>query len=215
VNQPLAAIGANGAAALRWLARPEPDLAETRQALERIIRDSRLASEVITGIRGMLKKGEPQYVSLHMPQLLEQAARLVQRELQSRGVTLTIQAAADLPAVRGDRVQLQQVLINLLMNGAQAMVATKGPRALEVRAEQADDETVLVQVRDRGVGIPEENMGRLFGAFFTTKPSGMGMGLAICRSTIEAHGGRIWAERPDGPGALIAFRLPVAKEGGA
>ncbi|WP_165837189.1 PAS domain-containing sensor histidine kinase [Phenylobacterium hankyongense] len=215
VNQPLAAISANGAAALRWLDRPEPQLGETRAALERIIRDGRRASEIVAGIRGMLKKSDPQYARLDIPQLIDDVARLVQRELQARGATLKVRTAPDLPAVRGDHVQLQQVLINLLINGAQAMAGTPGPRTLEVNAELADDEHVLVQVRDSGAGISEENMGRLFGAFFTTKPDGMGMGLAICRSTVEAHGGRIWAERPDGPGALIAFSLPTAQAAAA
>jgi PAS domain S-box-containing protein len=212
VNQPLAAISANGQAALRWLRRPDPDLAEAGKALERIIRDGRRAGEVVAGIRSMLKKGEPHFAALDVPQLIDEAAGLVQRELQARNVKLTVQAAPRLPAVLGDHVQLQQVLINLLINGAQAMAATEGPRTLEVRVQRADDNNVLVQVRDSGVGISEENMGRLFGTFFTTKPEGMGMGLAICRSTIEGHGGRIWAERPDGPGALIAFSLPIAEE---
>jgi PAS domain S-box-containing protein len=211
VNQPLAAISANGEAALRWLSRREPNLGETRSALERIIRDGRRASEVVAAIRGMLKKGNAKYAPLDVAQLIDDAARMVQRELQKRGVTLKVRAARDLPPVLGDQIQLQQVVINLLINGAQAMAAIEKPRTLEVSAEQADDGRVLVQVRDCGVGIPEENMGRLFGAFFTTKPDGMGMGLAICRSTIEAHGGRIWAGRPDGPGALIAFSLPTAQ----
>ena len=212
VNQPLGAIATNGEAALRFLGRPQPDLEEVRGALERIIQGSKRASEVVARVRATLKKGAPEKVRVDLGEVIEEAGQLVQREFQSRSVTLLLHVDPGLPGVLGDRVQLQQVLINLMINGAQAMTEVDGQRRLAVSAGLAEDRCIRVQVRDTGPGIAEADMQSLFGAFFTTKPNGMGLGLAICRSTIESHGGEIRALQPDGPGALIEFTLPAAEE---
>ena len=213
VNQPLAAIVTNGEASLRWLNRPEPELDEVRSSLQRVIRDGKRASEVVGRIRALLKKGAPQTGPVDLVEVIEEAALLVQRELQAQRVSLTLDLAPGLPPVRGDRIQLQQVVINLLVNGVHALEAVSDrPRRLAVRAGPGEDGQVAVTVSDNGVGIPEENMARLFGAFFTTRDAGMGMGLAICRSTLEAHGGRIWAETPADGGARLSFVLPALAE---
>ena len=212
VNQPLGAIATNGEAALRFLGRPQPDLEEVRAALERIILGSKRASEVVARIRSTLKKGAPEKVRVDVGEVIKEAGQLVQREFQSRSINLLLHVDPGLPSVLGDRVQLQQVIINLLINGAQAMAEIDGQRRLAVSAGLAEDRFIRVQVRDTGPGIAEADMRSLFGAFFTTKPNGMGLGLAICRSTIESHGGEIRALRPDGPGALIEFTLPAAEE---
>lgn len=210
VNQPLAAIVTNGEASLRWLNRPEPELGEVRSAIERVIRDGKRASDVVGRIRALLKKGAPQTAPVDLVELIEEAALLVQRELQTNHVSLALDLAGDLPPVLGDRIQLQQVVINLLVNGVNALDAVSDrPRRLAVQAAHGEDGQVAVTVRDNGVGIAEDDLGKLFGAFFTTRADGMGMGLAICRSTIEAHGGRIWAQPVDGPGAEMRFTLPA------
>jgi PAS domain S-box-containing protein len=210
VNQPLGAIATNSEAALRFLGRPEPDLGEVREALNRIILGSNRASDVVARTRALLRKGTPEKVPLNLGEVIGEAALLVQRELQRGRVLLTLEVEPAIPPVVGDRVQLQQVIINLLINAAHAMERMDDPRRLVVRAVLTEDRSVRVQVRDTGVGIAEADMERLFGSFFTTKADGMGLGLAVCRSIVEAHGGRIAAERVDGPGALIAFTLPLA-----
>jgi PAS domain S-box-containing protein len=218
VNQPLAAIVTSGEACLRWLDRPEPDLGEARSALERVIRDGRRASDVVGRIRALLKKADPQKLPLAVNDIVEEAVLLVQRELLNHQVVLRLELAPELPPVLGDRVQLQQVVINLLMNGAQAMANVQGrARNLTVTTAMAKgeggEEEVVVCVQDAGDGIPPENLARLFSAFFTTRPSGMGMGLSICRSTVEAHGGRISAaNRGDDGGAQLRFALPALVE---
>lgn len=211
VNQPLGSIATNSEAALRFLDRPKPDLDEVREALKRISTGSSRASEVVARIRGLLKKGQPEKTSLVLGEVISEAGLLLQRELQRERIVLSLELDPAIPVVFGDRVQLQQVIINLLVNGAHAMAEVEGPRRLVVRADLTEDRWIRVQVSDTGVGIPEEDMDRLFGTFFTTKAGGMGLGLAICRTIIETHGGRIAAKQTDGPGALIEFTLPVAE----
>ncbi|WP_084507248.1 sensor histidine kinase [Geminicoccus roseus] len=210
INQPLAAIVTNGHAGLRWLQREEPDLGEVRAAIERMIADGKRAGDIIWGLRELSRKAMPECTAVDLACLIDQALALVQHELLRHEVVLTREVPADLPPVQGDRVQLQQVLINLLINGIQAMAGVADrPRELWVRARRQEDGQVLVMVEDRGTGIDLEILDRLFLPFFTTRPDGMGMGLSICRSIVQAHGGRISASCNPGPGATIQFSLPV------
>ena len=210
VNQPLAGVVTNGHACLRWLARAVPDLQEARAAVERIIRDGQRASEVIQRIRALATKTDPQRARLDLHDVIHEVVRLVHREVLGHQVSLRTDLAPALPPVLGDRVQLQQVLINLVINGIDAMTSvTDRPRALLIRAHQLDADRVGVAVQDAGIGIDPVHIDQLFHPFFTTKPSGMGMGLSISRSIIEAHGGRLWAAPNAGPGATFQFILPL------
>ena len=213
VNQPLAAIVTAGEACLRWLGHEPPQLGEVRSAVESMIGDSVRASEVVSGLRSLSKKATPQRTHLNLNHIVDEVVLLVRREVFNHGVSLQLELAPALPPVLGDRVQLQQVIMNLLVNAIQAMAAvTDRPRELFVRTHRPEGEQVFIEVRDTGIGIDPENLKQLFNAFFSTKPNGMGMGLSICRSIIEAHGGRIWASRNDGPGATFHVTLPADLE---
>jgi PAS domain S-box-containing protein len=208
VNQPLAAVITNGEACLRWLGNERPDLAEARGAVARIIRDGNRASEVIRRLRALTKKTDPHKTPLDINDVVYDVVALVQREVLSHRVRLRFDLDADLPPVFGDRVQLQQVIINLMMNGIEAMAGvTERPRELLIRSRRHEGGHVLVAVQDSGIGIDSEHLDRLFTAFFTTKTDGMGMGLSICRSIVEAHGGEVWASLNDGPGATFQFTI--------
>ncbi|MDE1182138.1 ATP-binding protein [Paraburkholderia sp.] len=216
VTQPIAAISTCGSAALRWLTRPTPDVAEARQSVAQMVRDAQRAGDVIQQIRSMATKRDRQPKRLDLNAVVGESIELVRRELERHRVELSVDLTAHAPMVCCDRVQLQQVLINLLMNAAQAIAdANRELRQIHVSTaildpDQGDDANLAqVTVRDSGSGIRAENAGRLFSAFFTTKTEGMGMGLSICRSIVEANGGRIWAESPDGGGAILRFVLPV------
>lgn len=211
VNQPLAAIVTNGDASLRFLGQNPPQLGEVREALTRMISEGKRASEIVHRIRGLTKKTESQTSDVNLNDLIQQSVSLVQRELTIHQVALRTDLATGLPAVRGDSVLLQQVIINFVINGVQAMDAVNDrPRNLVVRSRVAEPGQVLVSVQDSGIGIEQDKAGRLFDAFFTTKPNGMGMGLSICRSIIEAHdGGRLWASGNTGHGATFQFSLPA------
>src|SRR3982075_3185045 len=194
VNQPLAAIVANAEACLRWLGRGTPDLEAARRSVEWVIDDGNRASEVIRRIRALANKADIKKTPLDINDVIRDVIALVQRELISHDVSLQMQLGSTLPIILGDPVQLQQVIINLVMNGIEAMRSvTDRPRELLLGSRQDDRQLVLVSVTDCGVGISAENADRLFNAFFTTKSSGMGMGLSICRSILEALGGRLWA----------------------
>ncbi|WP_448098791.1 PAS domain-containing sensor histidine kinase [Luteibacter yeojuensis] len=209
VNQPLAAIVTHGEAALRWLRRPEPDLGEACDALERVVRDARRASEVVHRVRSLASKEPRQHVLFDLGALIEECAQLLDGEIALHRIVLRVDIARDAPMPRGDRVQLQQVVVNLMGNAIRAMSAVCGRRQLLVRARPEGGNGLLVEVEDSGTGIPEHIAPHLFDAFVTTRGDGMGMGLAICRSTIESHGGRLWAtNRPEG-GATFHFTLPV------
>jgi PAS domain S-box-containing protein len=212
VNQPLAAVVTNANACLRWLAGATPNLGEARQAIERIIRDGNRASDVIGRIRALVKKGNAEKASLDMNEVVQEIVGLIQSEIEKNGASVSLELTADLPRVVGDRVQLQQVILNLVMNGLEAMNAvTDRSRELIIRTKQADIDKVLIAVQDSGMGLQSESLDNLFHAFFTTKPKGMGMGLAISRSIVENHGGRLWAEANcAGNGATFQFTLPPA-----
>lgn len=213
VNQPLAALVTNAQAGLRWLGGEAPNLLEAQESLALIVRDARRASEVIRRIREFLKKDSQQIEVLDINDLAKEAVDLARAELQKSHITLQVELSDDLPSVRGDRIQLQQVMLNLIMNGRDAMAsAGDGSRELAMISQKAGADGVRVAVRDSGRGAAPEDLDRMFNAFFTTKPDGIGMGLSISRSIIEAHGGRIWAELNDGPGLTVQFSLPIESE---
>jgi PAS domain S-box-containing protein len=213
VNQPLAAIVTNGEVGLQWLDHESPDLAEVREALSDMISNGRRASEIVQRLRALSSNTETQKVALNINEAISEVIPLVQQEVLSHRVSLCLDLGPGLPAVLGDRVQLQQVIINLIVNGMEAMAPIADrPRELVVRSQLDDSGQVLVAVQDSGVGIDPENAKQLFNAFYTTKPSGMGMGLSICRSIIENHGGRLWALRNAGPGATFQFTLGSHQE---
>jgi PAS domain S-box-containing protein len=210
VNQPLAAVVANAEACLRWLRRGIPDLDGACRSAEWIIDDGNRASEVIRRVRALANKADIEKVPLDVNDVVRETIPLVQRELISHQVSLRMELAPALPTILGDRVQLQQIIINVLMNGIEAMQSvTDRPRELVIRSGQHETQQVLVSVTDCGVGIPTEDAGRLFDAFFTTKSGGMGMGLSICRSIVEVHGGRLWATANVPHGSTFQFTLPV------
>jgi signal transduction histidine kinase len=213
VNQPLAAVVNAAAACRRWLDGGTPNLDEARSAVDWIVKEGNRASEVIRRVRALANKTDIEKVPLDIDDVVGEAIALVQRELISHRVSLRMEFAPALPMILGDRVQLQQVIINLVMNGIEAMQSVSDrPRELVIGSHQDETHRVLVIVTDSGVGISAENADRLFNAFFTTKSSGMGMGLSICRSIIEAHGGRLWATANVPHGATFQFTLPVSAD---
>jgi PAS domain S-box-containing protein len=210
VSQPLGAIVANAEACLLWLGRGTPNLDEARQNVEMIIKDGRRAGEVIRRVHALSKETDQQKSPLDINDVVDEVVALVQREVFSHRVFLRKELAPNLPVIMADRIQLQQVLINLVINGIEAMqMVTDRPRELKIRSRQEEAGQVLVAVEDCGVGISAESVDRLFNAFFTTKPGGMGIGLSICRSIIEEHGGRLSAFGNLGPGATFQFALPA------
>jgi PAS domain S-box-containing protein len=210
VSQPLAAVVSNAEACLRWLDRETPDLNAAHRSVEWIIDDGSRASEVIRRVRALANKDDIEKSPLDANDVVREVMALVPGELVSHRVSLRMELAPALPLILGDRVQLQQVMINLVMNGIEAMESvTVRPRELVIRSGQDESRQVFVAVTDCGVGISAENANRLFEAFFTTKSSGMGMGLSICRSIVEAHGGRLSASGNEGPGATFQFVLPL------
>ena len=228
VNQPLASILTNASAGLRWLSRDSPNLDEACEAIRRIIRDGNRAGDVISRMRALFKKVNTTKERLDINEAIEEVVILSQSEVQRNRVSLQTQFASDLPLISGDRIQLQQVLLNLLMNAIEAMSGVEeGPRELRLSSEKvtgisgesekskledkalAAAEWTLIAVRDSGPGLDAKNLDRLFNAFHTTKPHGLGMGLAISRSIIEAHGGELWATASGARGAVFQFTLPI------
>jgi len=207
INQPLSAIVNNGSACLRWLAGDSPDIVEAQEAARRIVRDGNRAAEVITRIRGFLRKTESAKSRLDINQTIREIVTVIKREVVENGVELRMDFPSDIPPVLGDRVQLQQVILNLLMNGVEAMASvTERPRQLSISTRKHNTGKVLVIVRDSGMGIDRESFEKIFDAFYTTKTEGMGMGLAISRSIVEDHGGKLSAVT-NGSGATFQFTL--------
>jgi PAS domain S-box-containing protein len=212
VNQPLTGVVTYGDACLRWLGGEVPRIDQARNAVEQMIGSARHASDVIARIRAMSKKGALETAQLNINKAIEDVIALIRREINVHGISLQLHLGSSLPPVDGDRIQLQQVVMNLLMNGIQAMSGvTGGRRELRIRSRELGSDQILVAVEDSGIGIDPTNVDQVFNAFFTTKPDGMGMGLSICRSIIEQHGGRIWARRNSGAGSTFEFRLYVSK----
>ncbi|MFC0401588.1 PAS domain-containing sensor histidine kinase [Paraburkholderia rhizosphaerae] len=209
VSQPIAAIMTNGDAGMRWLDRDEPQLNEVRAALSNMLRDAQRAGGIVQRIRTLAKKSAPNRAPFDLNALIDESALLIQREIGIHAIELDLQLTDDGLTIIGDRVQLQQVVINLMMNAIQAMAAIAGqPRRLTVRSSFSQDDGARVDVVDSGPGIAEADLQRLFQPFFTTRVEGMGMGLSICRSIVESHGGKIRACSEPGCGATISFVLP-------
>ncbi len=216
VNQPLAAVVTNGDACLRWLGNEPPNLNKARESVTGIIREANRASEIIKRIRALAKKTPPQKTLLAVNEAIEEAIGLVGAELARHRVSLLKELGPDLPPVLGDRVQFQQVILNLIANGIDAMDAVnERPRELFISSKSIDDGRVLISVSDCGAGIGQGSADHLFEAFFTTKQHGMGLGLSISRTIVEGHGGRLWAMANELHGATFHFTLPMAMAAGA
>ena len=213
VNQPLAGVVSNGGACLRWLAGDVPNLEEAREAARRIVRDGKRAGEVITRIRALTKKAPTPREKLDVNQTLRQVLALIGDEAKKRRVEISVQFANNLFHVLGDGVQLQQVILNLAMNAIEAMSSVgERPRQLTISTENIDGNQVQVKVEDSGMGLDPNTMQKIFEPFYTTKPTGMGMGLSISRSIVQSHGGRLWATPKNGPGTIFYFTLPKYQE---
>jgi len=208
INQPLAGIAARASAALRWIRADKPDLEKAGAALDGIVAASHRASNIVTSVRAMIKKDAPEKMPIDINQVILTVLSIVRIELQKNGAELQTQLNDHLPAVQGDKVQLQQVVLNLVMNGIEAMLSVR-PRILKVQTDQITPDMVRVSIEDTGTGIDPSNLDRIFKPLFTTKAAGMGMGLFICHSIIESHGGRIWVSPAVNQGSIFQFELPT------
>ena len=210
IKQPIATARTNAAAALRFLDKSPPDVAEVREAVNCIVDDTDRASDVVDRIGSLIKKAPPRKEVVDLNAAILEVTALTHSEAVKTGVTVGTQLAGELPRIQCDRVQLQQVMLNLIVNAIQSMSGVEdGNRELHISTVSIEPEGVCVAVRDTGHGLRPESLPRLFEPFYTTKPDGMGMGLSICRSIIEAHGGRLWATRCEPRGALFQFTIPA------
>ena len=212
VNQPIGAAVTNANTCIRWLARDTPNVEEARAAAMRSAKDGMRAAEIISRIRLLFKKGIPERELVDINEVVREMIVLLRGEATRYSISIRTELAAELSPVLGDRVQLQQVLMNLMLNGMDAMKDVDGTRELAIKSQQAENEEVVVTVSDTGVGLPAEQADRIFQAFFTTKPHGTGMGLRISRSIVESHGGRLWAADNTPRGASFHFALPTKVE---
>jgi PAS domain S-box-containing protein len=212
VNQPIAAAVTDARTCLRWLARDHPDLEEGREAASRMVKDATRAAEIISRIRLLFKKGTAQREPLHINEIIREMIVLLHSEAARYSISVRTELAPDLPQLMGDRVQLQQVLMNLMINGIDAMKDVNEKRELALKSQRAENEHVMVSVSDTGVGLPTHQADQIFNAFFTTKPHGTGMGLRISRSIVESHGGRLWAADNSPRGASFYLTLSVKGE---
>src|SRR3984893_2312578 len=214
VNQPIAAAATNAQAALRWLAARPPNLEEVRQALDHIVKDASRAGDVIGRIREIIKKAPSRKDRVDINEAIHEVIELTRRDAVKSGASVQTALGKGLPPIEGDRVQLQQVVLNLIVNAVQAMGAVaERPRELFITTARAEPNGVLVTVKDSGPGLAPSNLEQLFAPFYTTKPDGLGMGLSICRSIIEAHGGRLWVTANQPRGAIFSFTLPTHSGG--
>ena len=209
VNQPIAAASTNANTCLRWLAADTPNLEEARAAAMRIVNDGKRAAEIISRTRQLFKKDSSQRELVDVNEIIQEMTVLLRGETTRFNILVATNLAADPPKVMADRVQVQQVLMNLMINGIEAMKDEDGPRELAIRSQRAENEQLLVSVSDTGIGLPPQQANQIFNAFFTTKPHGTGMGLRISRSIVESHGGRLWAENNSPRGASFCFSLPT------
>jgi PAS domain S-box-containing protein len=209
VNQPIAAAVTNASACVRWLAGEVPNLEEARAAAKRGVKDGERAAEIISRIRRLFKKGTPQRELVDVNEVIREMIALLRSEATRHSISVGTELSADLPQIMGDRLQLQQVLMNLIMNSIDAMKDVDGARELVIKSQREENEEVLVSVSDTGVGLPPQQTNQIFNAFFTTKPDGTGMGLSISRSIVESHGGRLWAAGNSPCGANVCLTLPI------
>jgi signal transduction histidine kinase len=208
VNQPIAAAVTDANTCLRWLARDQPDLGEAREAASRIVKDVARASDIINRMRSLFKKGISQRELVDVNEVIQEMIVLLSSEASRYSISMRGELSEDLPQIMGDRVQLQQVLMNLMINGIEAMKDVDGQRELAVKSQRSEDKQLRVSVSDTGVGLPPQQADLIFGAFFTTKRDGTGMGLRISRSIVESHGGRLWATDNTSRGATFHLLLP-------
>jgi signal transduction histidine kinase len=207
LKQPIAAAMTNAKTCLRWLKREQPDVGEAIEATSRIVNDGTRATETIDRLRSLYKKDLPQRDAIEVNEIIREMVELLRAEANQYAVSIRAELVADLPKITADRVQLQQVFMNLILNAIEAMKETGG--VLTVETQLGEDGHLLVSVSDTGVGLPKEKTEQIFDAFFTTKPQGSGMGLSISRSIVESHGGRLWATPNNGRGATFHFTLPI------
>jgi PAS domain S-box-containing protein len=212
VNQPIAAAVTDANTCLRWLTRDQPDLEEAREAASRMAKDATRAADIISRIRLLFEKVSPQRELVDVNEVIREMIVLLLSEVTRYSISVRPELAENLPQIIGDRVQLQQVMMNLMINGIDAMKDVDGMRELAIKSQRAEHEEILVSVTDSGVGLPSPQAEQIFKAFFTTKPHGTGMGLRISRSIIESHGGRLWAANNSPHGASFCFTLPSKAE---
>jgi len=209
VKQPIAAAVTDANTCLRWLTRDQPDLEEAREASLRVVKDATRATEIIDRIRLLFKKGSPQREMVDVNEVIREMIVLLRNQATRYSIFVQTDLAADIPQIMGDRVQLQQVLMNLIVNSIDAMKEVEGTRNLSIKSQRAENEQVMLSVSDSGVGLPPQQADQIFNAFFTTKVHGSGMGLRISRTIIESHGGRLWATDNSPLGASFHFTLPT------
>jgi PAS domain S-box-containing protein len=208
INQPITAAVTDARTCLRWLAREQPDLGEARESAARMVNAVTRAADIISRLRQLFKKGAPQASLVDVSQVIQEMVVLLRSEASRHSVSILTELSEDLPRVVADRVQLQQVLMNLMLNGIEAMQDTKGGGQLTIRSLRGEGGQLLISVSDTGMGLPPDQADQIFNAFFSTKAQGTGMGLSISRSIIESHGGRLWATSNSGRGATFNFTLP-------
>jgi signal transduction histidine kinase len=212
VKQPIAAAVTDANTCLRWLTRDQPDLEEAREASLRVVKDATRAAEIIDRIRLLFKKGTPQRELVDVNEVIREMIVLLRNQATRYSIFVRTDLAADIPRIMGDRVQLQQVLMNLIVNSFDAMKDVEGTRSLAIKSQRAENEQVMLSVSDTGVGLPPQQADQIFNAFFSTKAHGTGMGLRISRSIVESHGGRLWAADNSPRGASFHFTLPTKAE---
>jgi C4-dicarboxylate-specific signal transduction histidine kinase len=213
VNQPIAALLTNAETAVRWLARQPPNLEKAKPLIDRIIGDGKRAADILSRIRDFSKKAPARKEDLEINEAILEIMGLTRVAMSDHGVLVKMQLSEGLPHILGDRVQLQQVILNLIMNAIEAMSeVTEGSCELLISTSKAESDGVLVTIRDSGPGLPHANPERIFEAFYTTKANGLGMGLSICRSIVEAHGGRLWATPNEPRGAVFCMTLPIGQK---
>ena len=212
LNQPIAAALTDANTCLRWLMREHPDLEEARAAASRMVKDATRAGEIIKRIRVPFEKGASEHEPVDVNEVIREMVLLLHSQASRHSISVRTEMSADLPQVMGDRVQLQQVLMNLMINGIDAMKNVNGARELVIDTRRADHKQIQVSIRDTGVGLPQQQADQVFNAFFTTKLHGTGMGLRISRSIVESHGGRLWAGENSPCGASFYFTLPVTTD---
>jgi signal transduction histidine kinase len=208
ISQPLSAVVANGLACMQWLSAEPPNVTNAKVAAERIVRDGKDAGEIVSRIRALFRKTALEKVDLNINGVIGEVLRLIRKEVVEKRIAIETDLEKRLPPVPGDRVQLQQVIFNLVLNGIEAMeTVTDRPRRLLIRSKMQNADSILVEIRDYGTGLADSE--RIYEAFYTTKEKGMGMGLSICRSIVEAHGGRLGTAPSQGPGTTFVFTLPL------